>query len=298
MPTPRGGGLAIVVTTVVALVPLIAALGLDMETGIALGTGGLLVGAVGYLDDRRSLPPLPRIGVHIAAATFAVLTIHFGTRGTAATAELMHWAILLTFIVGVVWSINLFNFMDGIDGLAASQALFVTSATALLAVFKGDASTSALAMLLVSAGACLGFLIWNWPPAKIFMGDAGSGFLGFWLATLAFWLHATDALSIWTSITLNAVFISDATITLLRRMLREERWYEAHRSHAYQILARKWNSHRKVTISVVLLNMAIILPLSVIATLWSSAAPAIAVSCVLILAWTFRYLGAGSKPAP
>ena len=168
--------------------------------------------------------------------------------------------------------------MDGIDGLAASQATFVTVASALCALIAGHSSIAAL--LALSSGACLGFLFWNRPPAKIFMGDVGSGFLGFWLAAVALLLHLEDTLSIWSSLVLNSVFVSDATITLLRRVFRGKRWYEAHRSHAYQHLARRWKSHGKVTSLLWALNCFIVLPLAVTSLLIPSIAPTIAIGTV------------------
>ncbi|MDX9975972.1 MAG: glycosyltransferase family 4 protein, partial [FCB group bacterium] len=208
-----------------------------------LGVGGFLVAAVGYIDDHRSLPAKVRLLMHVIAAVLFVAAV--GRTGSVVRETAADWAVLILVVMGVVWATNLFNFMDGIDGIAASQALFVTGATATLIASQANTAVAADFAFLLSAtaGACMGFLVWNWPPARIFMGDVGSGFLGFWIGSLAVTLHVLGVLSIWISLLLSSLFVADATTTLIRRFLRGERWYQAHRSHAYQILARRWNSH-------------------------------------------------------
>jgi Fuc2NAc and GlcNAc transferase len=162
-------------------------------------------------------------------------------------------------MLGIVWALNLFNFMDGIDGIAASQAIFMAGAGAVLAILSGmSVSTSAAA--LVVAAASLGFLVWNWPPARIFMGDVGSGFLGFVLAVLALAALRERAVMLPVWLILSGVFVIDATVTLLRRVARRERVYEAHRSHAYQWQARRWNSHLRVTMACGLFNLLWLAP--------------------------------------
>ena len=132
--------------------------------------------------------------------------------------------------------LNLFNFMDGIDGLAASEALFVIRAGAWLSA-AGGGVTAASGVL---AGACAGFLLWNWPPARIFLGDAGSGYLGYVTAVLALASARGNSDAIWVWLILGGVFFVDATVTLVRRVLRGEHVHEAHRTHSYQWLARRW----------------------------------------------------------
>jgi Fuc2NAc and GlcNAc transferase len=149
--------------------------------------------------------------------------------------------------VAIIWSINLFNFMDGIDGLAAAQCLFVVVAGALL-TGAAHAVDSSLLPGIAMAGAAAGFLIWNAPPAKIFMGDVGSGFIGFGLIAAALESNGHGPVSIWTWLVLNGLFVADATVTVLTRLIRGQRIYEAHRSHVYQRLARRCSSHGRVTV--------------------------------------------------
>jgi Fuc2NAc and GlcNAc transferase len=288
-PTPRGGGLAIVATTLVGTWLITARGGLEISAAAAICLGGLGVALVGYLDDRRGLSPLFRMMVHILATVSALWMLDW-SHDLGAMFPLLHGSIAVAIIaLAVVWSINLYNFMDGIDGLAASQATFVAAASALFALISSDHTIAAL--LLLSAGASLGFLFWNRPPAKIFMGDVGSGFLGFWLAALALLLDLENSVNIWTSVALSSVFVSDATTTLLRRAFRGQRWYEAHRSHAYQHLARRWKSLGKLTSLLWVLNCLIVFPLAAVSLAAPKVAPAIAVGTVTafaVLAWFAR----------
>jgi Fuc2NAc and GlcNAc transferase len=160
---------------------------------------------------------------------------------------------------------NLFNFMDGIDGIAATEATFVSWGGALLASMAAVSSEVRWAAVLLGA-ACLGFLRWNWPPARIFMGDVGSGYLGYVIAVLAVAATRENPAALWIWLILGGVFFVDATVTLLRRLLRGDRIYEAHRSHAYQWLARRWESHAKVTWAVLTVNVLWLLPCAVFAT--------------------------------
>lgn len=275
VPTPRGGGLAIVVT-VLAAVGLAAVLGhIEAPYAAVLIACGTLVAAVGYLDDRRGLSALPRLVVHLAASLAVVVLPGLANPGLPVFLALPPVIVAVILALGVTWCLNLFNFMDGIDGLAGSQAAFVSGASALLIATLRDPVSPLVVLPLATAGACLGFLAWNWPPARIFMGDVGSGFLGFWLAAVALALHQAGALSIWASAILGSAFIADATVTLLRRAIRRERWHEAHRSHAYQQLARRYGKHRAVTVLLWALNAGVALPLAAAAVIAPRAAPLI-----------------------
>jgi Fuc2NAc and GlcNAc transferase len=160
----------------------------------------------------------------------------------------------------IVSAINVFNFMDGIDGLAGIEAVFLASAGALLNALAGGEFGTTAAMLALAA-ASAGFLVWNWPPASIFLGDVGSGFLGATLSVLA--LSASDSsakipLEVWGI--LAGVFLVDATFTLVRRMARGDPWLQPHRLHGYQHLARRLKSHSRVTLIVTVINCFWLLP--------------------------------------
>lgn len=182
-------------------------------------------------------------------------------------------------IIFAVWFINLYNFMDGIDGIAAVEAICIAgSAFVILSLDDGGAITN---LLVVFAATTLGFLVWNWPPAKIFMGDVGSGFVGFILAMFALTTSSQGLLPIWCWLVLAGVFVVDATVTLITRMINGERWYSAHNNHAYQKASRHLNGHRPVTVAVLVINILWLLPIA----WYASARPEFGWWLTLI-AWT------------
>jgi Fuc2NAc and GlcNAc transferase len=263
--TPRGGGLSIVLTCTTTLV-VFAALGtVQSRLVIALVGGGGIVAAIGFLDDRRPMRTALRLAVHIAAAAWAVAWL--GGLPAIRVGNLVFswgWFGYVLGVFGIVWTLNLFNFMDGIDGIAASEAVFVGGGTVLLSLQSVSTDVTAVACIFCAASA--GFLIWNWPPAKIFMGDVGSGYLGYIIAVLAMAATRDNPVAVWVWLILGGAFFVDATVTLARRSLRGERLHEAHRSHAYQWLARRWGSHRRVTLSVLAVNVFWLLPAAWLAT--------------------------------
>lgn len=252
-PTPRGGGLAMVVVMLPATGWFLVAERLDRPLGIALVGGGLLVAGVGWLDDRYRLSSGVRLVVHFAAAAWAVWLL-----GGLPEIRFGHHTLWLgpiggiVAIVGVVWLLNLYNFMDGIDGLAGGIAVVAGLAGAIGLGMTGTNGASVAA--LVASAASLGFLVWNWHPARIFMGDIGSGLLGYWFAVVAIAGERGDGPGVVGWVILLAIFIVDATVTLVRRMLRGERWAAAHRQHAYQRLSRTGWTHGNVSTLALLLT--------------------------------------------
>jgi len=256
-PTPNGGGLGIVIASTVAGVWLAWGQSQSILIAIALAVPLALVG---LLDDIRHLSARVRLGVQVAVCMgllIALGTVPEITVGNVVLGGLALSGLLL--LVGVWW-INLFNFMDGIDGIAGVQAVFMLLAGAALTAWGNpDATGSPLwVLMLCIVAATVGFLLLNWPPAKIFMGDTGSTWLGFMIFALALLTVQSGWLSYAVWLVLGAVFVTDATITLLTRMARGERWYEAHRSHVYQSLSRRWQGDRKVGHRSVILLVAAI----------------------------------------
>lgn len=278
-PIPRGGGLSIVSAFLLAMVGLFVSGRVPTDPFIALSGSGVLVAGIGYWDDHVHIPAQWRILVHLVAAVWAVEwlggiePIPFGSQPLPPG-----WIGNAGAIFFLLWLLNLFNFMDGIDGIAASEVVFAASSAAgLLLLVNPDQAPSALWLMLLAAAA-LGFLLWNWPPARIFMGDIGSGFLGMMLGVFALFTSTQAGLNVWVWLILLGVFIVDATLTLLRRISAGKRWYEAHCSHAYQRLARQWQSHKKVTMAAWFVNVLWLLPLAVCAAL----RPQIGVLCVTV----------------
>ncbi len=263
-PTPRGGGLSFVITFLIAFA---FAFFFNISGHIprpepfwAIFSCGLLVAGVGFWDDHIHIPARWRFLAHSIAALTGLLLLgipDIPLPGLTIDLGIIGYPLG---IIALVWLLNLFNFMDGIDGIAGTEALFVGISVMLIMQFASDGDYAALLFWLsILMAGVAGFLVWNWPPAKIFMGDGGSGFLGLMLGLFALW-SASLGLSIWTWIILLALFITDATVTLLRRMLNGECWFEAHRSHLYQQLSRKWESHRSVTIAFLTINVAWLFP--------------------------------------
>jgi Fuc2NAc and GlcNAc transferase len=287
-PIPRGGGLATALVASLGLPVLAFAGRLELCVALVLALAGGLVASVGWIDDRRNVPARVRFAVHVAAV--ALLLAGTGTLGPLTMPGLSGNPVLqsLAAAFSLVWLINLFNFMDGIDGLAGTEAVFVAAGlVACLALHAAGGSVAAAYGALLCGAAC-GFLAWNWPPARIFMGDVGSGFLGFGLGALALLAHRETSLNLWVPTILLGVFVTDATVTLLRRAARGERWYAAHRSHAYQWLARRHGAHRPVTIAAIGLNLLWLLPLAVLATLhpsWALPITILAYLPLVVLAW-------------
>ena len=173
-------------------------------------------------------------------------------------------AIFFAFFAGI-WLMNLYNFMDGINGIAVTEAIFVLLAATGLLHARGIASAVTPSMLILTA-ACCGFLVWNFPRAKIFMGDTGSVFLGFMLIFYAIYTVINHQLPLVVWLILLSVFWVDATYTLLVRILTKQKWHSPHRSHLYQILSRRMGSHVKVVLIIFIYNVFWLLPLSFLAT--------------------------------
>jgi len=255
-PTPRGGGLAFGVA-------ICFALGAFAWFGPGAGAtvdwimaGAVLVAAVSLADDRWRLHPGLRIPVHFAAATSLIGAglvpglIEFPGSALALPA----WLGTLFALFYAVWLLNLYNFMDGMDGFAGGMAVIGFGTYAILGWQTG--ATAFAALNLIIAGAVGGFLVFNFPPARIFMGDVGASPLGFLAAALSLWATRDGLFPLWVGVLIFSPFIVDATVTLGRRLARRERVWEAHRSHYYQRLVRLGWGHRKTVLWEYLLMLA------------------------------------------
>ena len=261
IPTPRGGGVAIVVAFLLAA---IAAYGYGVvEPSIALGIvfAGSVIALIGFFDDLGHIAARWRLLGHFSAAIWLVWVIG-GLPPIALFGQTISLGVVgnVLAVVYLVWMLNLYNFMDGIDGLASLEAITVCLSGALLASLAGEGQIVLLPLLLAAAAA--GFLVWNFPPARIFMGDAGSGFLGIVLGGLALQAALHEPQLFWCWLILLGVFIVDATYTLMRRLVRGDKVYEAHRSHGYQFASRHYGRHLPVTLGVVGLNLIWLLPIA------------------------------------
>ena len=251
-PTPRGGGLAVVATIGLAWLMIWGVFETPFVPLIVLLAVGLA--ALSWLDDLKGLPVAIRLLAHAVAVVIGLMALPSDglvfqgllpvTLDRAATA--LVW----------LWFVNLYNFMDGIDGIAGVETVAIGAGVFAVAVAGGLGGDHA-ALALGVAGATLGFLVWNWHPARIFLGDAGSVPLGF----LTAWLLVTLAASgLWLpALLLPLYFLADATLTLARRLVAGERVWQAHASHFYQIAARRLESHAQVAGAVAAANMVLII---------------------------------------
>lgn len=261
VPTPRGGGVAIVLSFL-AVLPLLASVGaLAWPLMWALLGAGGWIAVVGFLDDHGHIAARWRLLAHFIGAGWAL-----GWLGGLPPLMIFGFDLDLGWLgyalaaFYLVWLLNLYNFMDGIDGIASVEAICVCLGGALLYLLLGE--TSAALAPLSLAVAVVGFLFWNFPPARIFMGDAGSGFLGIALGVLSLQAAWVAPQLLWSWLILLGVFIVDATWTLFRRLLRGDKVYEAHRSHAYQYASRQFGKHLPVTLAVAALNLCWLLPIA------------------------------------
>jgi Fuc2NAc and GlcNAc transferase len=295
IPTPRGGGVAIVCVMTVAVLLLAARHEVPRQLAWALAAGGLAIALVGLADDHRSLSAVVRLAVHFSAALWALWCLGgLPPLRIGSHVLVSGWVGYVLGALGIVWAVNLFNFMDGVDGIAAGEAIFMALAAAALTLSgAGDPAVALVAFTF--AAACGGFLLWNWPPARIFLGDGGSGYLGYVVVVLALAAGQDNPVALWVWLILGGVFFVDATVTLIRRLLRGERVYQAHRSHAYQWLARRWRSHARVSFAVLIVNLVWLLPWAVLATRRPQLAVAAVVLSFLPLAGLALALGSGRR---
>lgn len=236
IPTPRGGGIAIVGALLAALVALIVMRPESRGILLPATAGLLLVAMIGWIDDHRPLSPWLRLVVHVVGAGLLGAGCLLVGQGTVAA--------LVAFALALVL-VNAWNFMDGINGLAVSQAALVSMAC--LAMAPAPSSGGGLFGLALLA-ACLGFLPFNFPSARIFLGDVGSGAVGYALALLLALAGEGQLERIWLILPLSA-FLLDTALTLGARIVRRERWWTPHVQHLYQRLARQWSGHTGVTLA-------------------------------------------------
>ena len=261
IPTPRGGGVAIVLAFLLALPVLAGAQLISWDALIATGGAGALIAVIGFMDDHGHIAARWRLLGHFVAASWALFWM-----GGLPSLNMFGVTVDLGWVGGIlaafylVWMLNLYNFMDGIDGIASVEAICVCLSACLLYWLSGLESLAWLPLVLAMAVA--GFLFWNFPPARIFMGDAGSGFLGMVLGIISIQAAWASSQLLWAWLILLGVFIVDATFTLIRRLLRGDKVYEAHRSHAYQFSSRHFGGHLPVTLAVAVLNLVWLLPLA------------------------------------
>jgi Fuc2NAc and GlcNAc transferase len=251
-PVPRGGGIAIVAVTLSGLWLFIAGWKIEIVWLGLLGytVGAFLVAGVSWLDDLRSLSPAVRLITHCLGAGLAM----WGMYSQEWSLQYLNWQVLPLAFFWIIWLTNAYNFMDGIDGIAGGQAVVAGLGWTILGWWSGQFLISILGLLLAASN--LGFLCHNWPPARIFMGDVGSAFLGYTFAVMTLWAAQKDPSLFVAGVLLLWPFAFDTLFTLLRRLYRHENIFQAHRSHLYQRLVARNFRHKEISTLYIFLATA------------------------------------------
>ncbi len=255
VPIPRGGGIAVMAVLIVAMALLWLRQGVPILATWPVTVPMIGLAAISWIDDVRDLGPLPRLAAQVIAVGCGLWALPGPWHAAAPGA--MGWGLAVVLGLAWVWFINLFNFMDGIDGITGAETLVIGLGVAAVATaVPASVLTPVWPVALVTAAAMLGFLVWNWHPAKIFLGDVGSVPLGFLLG----WMLLFAALKgYWAAaLILPLYYLTDSTVTLLRRLLRGERIWQAHKTHFYQRAVAAGRSHALVALSVLSAGIVLI----------------------------------------
>ena len=261
---PRGAGLAVAFTALLGYLYLYFDHGLTVSQVMVYVVGGVVVAAMGAADDRLDISARYRMPFQFLMAGW----ICYWLRGLApidlgfAVVDLGYFGHVALF-VSLIWFYNIYNFIDGIDGMASSATIFICGAIGAVLFFQ-QAPVLGLILTLLGVSSA-GFLVFNWPPARMFLGDTGSSFMGYILSAVFVESLWHNAAGLWSWLIIGGFYFTDTTLTTTVRILTVPGWYRPHRSHAYQNLARVWNSHRKVVLLVMAINILWVIPLLLLA---------------------------------
>ncbi|NNM60299.1 MAG: glycosyltransferase family 4 protein [Legionellales bacterium] len=276
IPTARAGGLGILSSFSVGIAVFFLLAQTNMLISIVVFLAWILA-AVGLYDDIVSATPRFRFSIQLIVMGLLLCSIHYLSPAVWHNNPVIKYIFIFFVFFAGLWLMNLYNFMDGINGIAASEAIFVLlAATGILLYNKIDSVITP--SMLILTGACIGFFVWNFPRAKIFMGDSGSVPLGFILIFYAAYTAVNQQLPPVLWLILLSVFWVDATFTLLTRVFTKQKWHSPHRSHFYQILSRRLNSHIKVVALMWVYNLFWLLPLGVLAV----KLPSVRILCLIL----------------
>ncbi len=287
---PRGGGIVFASVFVLAVAMAWTSGRLPTWMTVAFGAVGMAAAIAGWRDDIRELPQVVKLASHLALSVAGLIILQ--TAGVAAAgslAGLMGWPMYAVLLFVPVWFVNMYNFVDGIDGMAAGGAVFICGAVGLVLWLTGGNEPLVWITALLGS-AVSGFLVWNAPPARVFMGDSGTTFFGWALAMLLLITVLTGQISGWTWLVILSYYLADTSTTTTCRVVLVKRWWAGHRSHAYQNLARVGRSHGRVTYGVALYNVLWVLPWTVVSVWHPTWAPlAAAATVVPAVGWALRF---------
>ena len=274
-PTPRGGGIVFSLVFIFFVLFLYLKNVINLDLFLVFGIGAGLSTIIGYIDDVRGIASIKKLLLQI----FLVLWIlYIFNGGPLNMIELLSgWPSWVISIFFLVWLINVYNFIDGIDGLAITGAMLILL-TLLLTLIIANHTSALIPLFLILFISCLGFLFFNWPKASIFMGDSGSIFLGYCFGAFIIYSLMMGEISFLTWLVVFGYYLGDTTTTTIIRTVIGKKWNDGHRSHAYQNLARILDNHFIVTTGVIIYHILWLLPLAV----WTVLKPDLAIIAVIL----------------
>jgi len=261
VPIPSGGGVIFSLLFILSIFLIWLNQQLSNNLFFMLGVGGVTASLLGFKDDISNIKASNKLIIQLILSSWVIFCLYLDNLLYLNWLPIFILIPVLLFVM--VWFVNAYNFIDGVDGMAASGAIFL-SLTLALVLFLTDKSVELIPVFILIAILVGGFISFNWPPASIFMGDAGSVFLGYTFGSLMLYTTLNGDITVWVWITVFGYFFADTMVTQIVRVILVEKWYLPHRSHAYQNLARITASHSKVTSGVVLYNILWVLPLTLL----------------------------------
>jgi glycosyltransferase WbpL len=269
IPKPKGGGISIVLIVIGSIILLLLSKKINLDISISLLVGLTIVSITALIDDLFNLSALIRAVFYVIASFISLYLIDGLTVLSINNYSFNIGSLgLLLGVIFIVWLTNLYNFMDGTDSFAGIQTICVAIFMGSILFLSSNLYLGVVFFCLIAA--TVGFLYWNWPPAKIFMGDVGSCSIGFLFGLMSIYTEQKETISITVWLIALAPFISDATFTLLKRILNGEKWYKAHNTHAYQRLYQRGISHRNLAIGLLFINIVIIWPVAYITQIYKN----------------------------
>ena len=286
-PTPRGGGIVFSMVFVLCVFYLYFINLVELELMLVFGIGAGLATTVGYIDDLKGIGSIKKL---ILQFLLVLLILYVFNGGPLNMIEyLAGWPSWTISAFLLLWLINVYNFIDGIDGLAISGAVLILI-TLLLTFSITNHTSNLVPLFLVLFASCIGFLFFNWPKASIFMGDSGSIFLGYCFGAFIVYSLMKNEISILTWLVVFGYYLGDTTTTTLMRIMLVKKWYHPHRSHAYQNLARKLDNHAIVSFGVMVYHILWLLPLAI----WTVLKPNFGIIAVVLaflpsIIWSIKF---------
>ena len=263
-PIPSGGGIIISFVYISSTVCFIFLENISSDILFKLAIGGLAASIFGLMDDVIEVRTTTKLLVQIMLSVWILFIFSESLQSTFdVIAGKFYWPFIVISVFFLVWLSNVFNFMDGIDGMLTSESMLITFSAALIILLVHGGGENTVLLFLLGI-VCLGFLLFNFPPASIFIGNAGSMFLGYLVGCIIFKTIIDNDINVWTWLIILGHFLSETTLTTVMRIKLTKNWYKPHRSHAYQNLARIWDSHKLVTIGSMIFHLFWLFPLALI----------------------------------